>query len=103
MHTVTMPLHECVQVKFADDAIDETDTLEELLMPRAEILGGRLTKLVLNGNHLTPVAPVSHIYMRSSTHIGTLGDLVWLLTLRSIHAPLQLLLAECLVTCGTVN
>lgn len=47
------------QVKFTQDAIDETDVLEEILGPRSEALGGKLTKVVLTGNHLTPVAPVS--------------------------------------------
>lgn len=47
------------QVKFTQDAIDETDTLEEVLKPRIDVIGGRLTKVVLNGTHLTPVAPVS--------------------------------------------
>ncbi|XP_024382279.1 uncharacterized protein [Physcomitrium patens] len=44
-------------VKFTQDAIDETDVLEEILGPRSEALGGKLTKVVLTGNHLTPVAP----------------------------------------------
>lgn len=44
-------------VKFTQDAIDETDTPEEVLKPRIDVLGGRLTKVVLNGTHLTPVAP----------------------------------------------
>jgi len=47
------------QVKFTQDAIDETDTLEEVLRARTEALGGKLNKVVLNGNHLTPIAPVS--------------------------------------------
>jgi len=44
-------------VKFTQDAIDETDTLEEVLRGRTEALGGKLNKVVLNGNHLTPIAP----------------------------------------------
>ncbi|KAG0568825.1 hypothetical protein M758_6G044300 [Ceratodon purpureus] len=44
-------------VKFTQDAIDETDTLEDILSPRSEALGGKLTKVVLNGTHLTPCAP----------------------------------------------
>ncbi|MQL82615.1 hypothetical protein Taro_015110 [Colocasia esculenta] len=41
-------------VKFDTDAIDETDTLEEVLRPRVEFIGGTLEKVSLSGNHLTP-------------------------------------------------
>ncbi|XP_075522631.1 uncharacterized protein LOC142555582 [Primulina tabacum] len=41
-------------VKFGFDAIDETDLLEETLKPRIEFYGGKLEKVVLNGNHITP-------------------------------------------------
>uniref|UniRef100_A0A1D1Z7N4 Nucleoporin nup211 n=1 Tax=Anthurium amnicola TaxID=1678845 RepID=A0A1D1Z7N4_9ARAE len=41
-------------VKFNTDAIDETDTLEEILRPRVESVGGTLEKVSLSGNHLTP-------------------------------------------------
>eukprot|EP00252_Welwitschia_mirabilis_P022298 TRINITY_DN5996_c0_g1_i1.p1 TRINITY_DN5996_c0_g1~~TRINITY_DN5996_c0_g1_i1.p1 ORF type:complete len:427 (+),score=90.71 TRINITY_DN5996_c0_g1_i1:385-1665(+) len=41
-------------VKFTFDTIDETDKLEETLKPRVEALGGSLSKLVLNGTHVTP-------------------------------------------------
>jgi hypothetical protein len=52
--------YESMQVKFTSDAIDETDALEAVLRPRTEELGGKLTKVVLNGTHLTPVALVSN-------------------------------------------
>ncbi|KAK6137207.1 hypothetical protein DH2020_029044 [Rehmannia glutinosa] len=42
------------QVKFDFDAIDETDLLEKTLKPRVESFGGRLEKVVLRGNHITP-------------------------------------------------
>ncbi|KAK6158581.1 hypothetical protein DH2020_005895 [Rehmannia glutinosa] len=41
-------------VKFDFDAIDETDLLEKTLKPRVESFGGRLEKVVLRGNHITP-------------------------------------------------
>ncbi|KAL3613809.1 hypothetical protein CASFOL_041883 [Castilleja foliolosa] len=41
-------------VKFDSDTIDETDLLEETLKPRVESFGGRLEKVVLRGNHITP-------------------------------------------------
>nr|GMD98391.1 uncharacterized protein LOC109153229 [Ipomoea batatas] len=41
-------------VKFDFDAIDETDRLEEILKPRVESYGGKLEKVVLSGNHITP-------------------------------------------------
>ncbi|CAA0812023.1 Protein of unknown function (DUF1350 [Striga hermonthica] len=41
-------------VKFDFDTIDETDLLEETLKPRIESYGGRLDKVVLRGNHITP-------------------------------------------------
>ncbi|KAJ9536835.1 hypothetical protein OSB04_029568 [Centaurea solstitialis] len=41
-------------VKFNVDAIDETDLLEETLRPRVDAIGGRLDKVSLNGNHITP-------------------------------------------------
>ncbi|KAJ3677127.1 hypothetical protein LUZ60_002851 [Juncus effusus] len=41
-------------VKFSTDAIDETDTIEEVLKPRVESFNGKLEKVVLSGNHLTP-------------------------------------------------
>lgn len=50
-----------LQVKFTVDTIDETDALEEILKPRTGILGGKLTKIVLNGTHATPLAPVKHL------------------------------------------
>lgn len=52
--------YESMQVKFTSDAIDETDALEEVLRPRTEELGGKFTKVVLNGTHLTPIALVSN-------------------------------------------
>ncbi|GFP81546.1 hypothetical protein PHJA_000297900 [Phtheirospermum japonicum] len=41
-------------VKFDFDTIDETDLLEETLKPRVVSFGGRLEKVVLRGNHITP-------------------------------------------------
>ncbi|KAK4435608.1 hypothetical protein Salat_0724300 [Sesamum alatum] len=41
-------------VKFDFDTIDETDLLEETLKPRVESFGGKLEKVVLRGNHITP-------------------------------------------------
>ncbi|KAH9305686.1 hypothetical protein KI387_010090 [Taxus chinensis] len=41
-------------VKFNFDAIDETDQLESVLRPRVDKIGGILSKVVLNGTHLTP-------------------------------------------------
>lgn len=46
------------QVKFDFDAIDETDLLEETLKPRVESFGGKLEKVILGGNHITPCAQV---------------------------------------------
>ncbi|XP_072983084.1 uncharacterized protein [Typha latifolia] len=43
-------------VKFSTDAIDETDLLEDILKPRVESIGGRVEKVTLSGNHLTPCA-----------------------------------------------
>ncbi|KAL3844380.1 hypothetical protein ACJIZ3_001783 [Penstemon smallii] len=41
-------------VKFDSDTIDETDLLEETIKPRIESYGGKLEKIVLRGNHITP-------------------------------------------------
>ncbi|KAM7493677.1 hypothetical protein LguiB_028286 [Lonicera macranthoides] len=41
-------------VKFNNDAIDETDLLEETLKPRVESVGGVLEKVSLSGTHITP-------------------------------------------------
>ncbi|XP_020550274.1 uncharacterized protein LOC105164990 isoform X2 [Sesamum indicum] len=41
-------------VKFDFDTIDETDLLEETLKPRVESFCGKLEKVVLRGNHITP-------------------------------------------------
>ncbi|XP_047968712.1 uncharacterized protein LOC125212550 [Salvia hispanica] len=41
-------------VKFETDPIDETDLLEETLKPRVESFGGKVEKVVLRGNHMTP-------------------------------------------------
>ncbi|VFQ69455.1 unnamed protein product [Cuscuta campestris] len=41
-------------VKFDYDTIDETDCLEVTLKPRVESFGGKLEKVVLSGNHITP-------------------------------------------------
>ncbi|KAG8375256.1 hypothetical protein BUALT_Bualt10G0081600 [Buddleja alternifolia] len=41
-------------VKFDFDTIDETDLLEETLKPRVESFGGKLEKVILRGNHITP-------------------------------------------------
>lgn len=49
------------QVKFGFDTIDETDTLEKTLQPRIESYGGKLEKVVLSGNHITPCIQVQFI------------------------------------------
>lgn len=53
-----------LQVKFDFDTIDETDLLEETLKPRVESFGGKLEKVILRGNHITPciqvLLPVNH-------------------------------------------
>ncbi|KAF3614754.1 hypothetical protein FXO37_35825 [Capsicum annuum] len=41
-------------VKFDLDTIDETDRLEEKLKPRVESFGGKVEKIALTGNHITP-------------------------------------------------
>nr|XP_016483842.1 PREDICTED: uncharacterized protein LOC107804456 [Nicotiana tabacum] len=41
-------------VKFDSDTIDETDRLEETLKPRVESFGGKVEKIALTGNHITP-------------------------------------------------
>ncbi|XP_055820853.1 uncharacterized protein LOC129889536 isoform X2 [Solanum dulcamara] len=41
-------------VKFDLDPIDETDRLEETLKPRVESFGGKVEKIALTGNHITP-------------------------------------------------
>ncbi|KAM0952469.1 putative alpha/Beta hydrolase [Dioscorea sansibarensis] len=41
-------------VKFSNDAFDETDTVEQILRPRVDSVGGTLKKVTLSGNHLTP-------------------------------------------------
>lgn len=41
-------------VKFSFDTIDETDQLEEILRPCIDAVGGSLSKVVLNGTHVTP-------------------------------------------------
>lgn len=41
-------------VKFNFDTIDETDLLEATLKPRVESYGGKLEKIILGGNHITP-------------------------------------------------
>lgn len=46
------------QVKFDNDAIDETDRLEETLKPRVESFGGKVEKIALTGNHITPCVQV---------------------------------------------
>lgn len=43
------------------DSIDETDILEELVEPRVVSIGGKLDRVVLTGNHATPLAPVSFV------------------------------------------
>lgn len=41
-------------MKFNFDTIDETDLLEETLKPRIDAIGGKLEKVLLDGNHITP-------------------------------------------------
>lgn len=45
-------------MKFDNDAIDETDRLEETLKPRVESFGGKVEKIALTGNHITPCVQV---------------------------------------------
>lgn len=47
------------QVKFDSDTIDETDRLEETLKPRVESFGGKVEKIALTGNHITPCIQVT--------------------------------------------
>lgn len=47
-------------MKFNFDAIDETDLLEQTLRPRIESIGGKLEKIVLGGNHITPCVQVCY-------------------------------------------
>lgn len=41
-------------VKYKVDAIDESDVVEDVLKSRIQNLGGSLTKIMVNGNHITP-------------------------------------------------
>ncbi|KAH7296110.1 hypothetical protein KP509_26G009300 [Ceratopteris richardii] len=41
-------------VKYKIDAIDESDIIEDILEPAMQRVGGSLTKIVLDGNHITP-------------------------------------------------
>jgi hypothetical protein len=64
-------------VKFTVDTIDETDALEEILKPRTAILGGKLTKIVLNGTHATPLAPdVKWVIGREYTPIDAVAQVL---------------------------
>ncbi|CAM6007695.1 unnamed protein product [Sphagnum balticum] len=64
-------------VKFTVDTIDETDALEEILKPRTAILGGKLTKIVLNGTHATPLAPdVKWVVGREYTPIDAVAQVL---------------------------
>lgn len=45
-------------MKFNFDTIDETDLLEETLKPRIDAIGGKLEKVLLDGNHITPCIQV---------------------------------------------
>ncbi|XP_002965793.2 uncharacterized protein LOC9655377 isoform X1 [Selaginella moellendorffii] len=44
-------------VKFSVDTIDETDSLEALLRPQVNKIGGTLRKMALTGTHATPLLP----------------------------------------------
>lgn len=48
-------------MKFSNDAIDETDLLEETLKPRVESIGGILEKVSLSGTHITPCIQVINL------------------------------------------
>lgn len=66
-----------ILVKFTVDTIDETDALEEILKPRTAILGGKLTKIVLNGTHATPLAPdVKWVIGREYTPIDAVAQVL---------------------------
>jgi hypothetical protein len=47
------------QVKYSVDAIDESDGIEDALKPRIQELDGRLEKIAINGNHITPCVQVN--------------------------------------------
>lgn len=51
-------------MKFDSDTIDETDRLEETLKPRVESFGGKVEKIALTGNHITPCVQVTCILLR---------------------------------------
>lgn len=51
-------------MKFDSDTIDETDRLEETLKPRVESFGGKVEKIALTGNHITPCVQVTCILSR---------------------------------------
>lgn len=41
-------------VKYKVDAIDESDIIEDILMPAVQRFGGSLKKITIDGNHITP-------------------------------------------------
>ena len=47
------------QVKYNIDGIDESDVVEDILKPRIGELNGRLEKITINGNHITPCVQVN--------------------------------------------
>lgn len=51
-------------MKFDLDSIDETDRLEETLKPRVESFGGKVEKIALTGNHITPCIPVTSSFLQ---------------------------------------
>lgn len=51
-------------MKFDLDPIDETDRLEETLKPRIESFGGKVEKIALTGNHITPCIQVTCTFLQ---------------------------------------
>eukprot|EP01018_Ginkgo_biloba_P027789 Gb_23956 [translate_table: standard] len=50
-------------VKFSVDTIDETHLIENVLRARIDAIGGSLTKVVLNGTHITPCGQAKGIFL----------------------------------------
>lgn len=46
------------QVKYKVDAIDESDIIEDILKSGVQKFDGSLTKITIDGNHITPCVQV---------------------------------------------
>jgi hypothetical protein len=87
-------------VKFSVDAIDDTDIIEDILIPRVESIGGQIKKVILSGTHLTPCIQVwlvilfilncmvGHMQTFRTRYIPA-GYFVRVLTTNSIHLVLS--------------